>query len=171
MSQIQSRAQEMMHKSTVDLIIIDYVDLIHTEGTQRRYESNGRDFREISHSLKSMARELTITVVALAQVSRKVTMHSVDLKVTKDQGIYIENDADLVIYLYREDMHEQWTERLNIIDLIVTKHRNGPFGVISLYFQPQTGRIRDFTKNHQQKQLNIERHNSDDLGTKANHAD
>jgi replicative DNA helicase len=150
MSQVQTRAQEMMYKSTVDLLIIDYVDLINTGGTQRRYESNGRDFRQISRSLKGMARELNIPVVALAQVSRTVTMYSDELKVSKDQGIYIENDADLVIYLYREDMHDRKTERLNIIDLIVTKHRNGPFGVISLYFQPKTGRFRDFAKNQQQ---------------------
>lgn len=150
MSQVQTRAQEMMYKSTVDLLIIDYVDLIHTGGTQRRYENNDRDFRQISRSLKSMARELNIPVVALAQVSRTVTMYSDELKVSKDQGIYIENDADLVIYLYREDMHDRETERLNIIDLIVTKHRNGPFGVISLYFQPKTGRFRDFAKNQQQ---------------------
>lgn len=150
MSQIQIRAHEMMQKSTVDLIIIDYVDLIQTEGTQSRYENNGRDFREISRSLKSLARELNIPVVVLAQISRTVTMHSVELKVTTDQGMYIENDADLVIYLYREDMNDRYTERINIIDLIVTKHRNGPLGVISLYFQPKTGHFRDFAKNPQQ---------------------
>ncbi len=149
MSQVQTRAQEMMHKSTVDLLIIDYVDLIHAEATQRRYENNGRDFREISRSLKSMARELNIPIVALAQVSRTVTMYPNELKVSKDQAVFIENDADLVIYLYREEMHNRETERLNIIDLIVTKHRNGPVGMISLYFQPKTGLFRDFVKNHQ----------------------
>lgn len=146
-SQIQTRAQEMMHKNTVDLIIIDYVDLIHTEGTQKRYENNGRDFREISRALKSMARELNIPVVALAQVSRTVNKHPLELNVSKDQAIYIENDADLVMYLYREDMYDRETEFYNVVDLIVTKHRNGPLGVISLYFQVRTGRFRDLEKN------------------------
>ena len=99
-SQLRTRAQEMMHKGKVDLIIIDYVDLIRTEGTQGEYENRGRDFREISRCLKIMARELNVPVLALVQISRSVVWHpTVEVKVSKDQGIYIENDADLVMYI------------------------------------------------------------------------
>ncbi len=149
-SQLRTRAQEMMHKGKVDLIIIDYVDLIRTEGTQGGYENKGRDFREISRCLKIMARELNVPVLALVQISRSVVWHpTIEVKVSKDQGIYIENDADIVMYIYREEMYNRATERLNIVDLIVTKHRNGPLGVISLYFQPSTGRFRDLMRNPQ----------------------
>jgi len=149
-SQLRTRAQEMMHKGKVDLIIIDYVDLIRTEGTQGEYENRGRDFREISRCLKIMARELNVPVLALVQISRSVVWHpTIEVKVSKDQGINIENDADIVIYIYREEMYNQATERLNIVDFIVTKHRNGPLGVISLYFQPSTGHFRDLIMNPQ----------------------
>ena len=149
-SQLRTRAQKMMHKGKVDLIIIDYVDLIRTEGTQGEYENRGRDFREISRCLKIMARELNVPVLALVQISRSVVWHpTIEVKVSKDQGINIENDADIVIYIYREEMYNQATERLNIVDFIVTKHRNGPLGVISLYFQPSTGRFRDLMMNPQ----------------------
>ena len=149
-SQLRTRAQEMMYKGKVDLIIIDYVDLIRTEGTQGEYENRGRDFREISRCLKIMARELNVPVLALVQISRSVVWHpTIEVKASKDQGIYIENDADIVMYIYREEMYNRATERLNIVDLIVTKHRNGPLGVISLYFQPSTGRFRDLMMNPQ----------------------
>lgn len=149
-SQLRTRAQKMMNKGKVDLIIIDYVDLIRTEGTQGEYENRGRDFREISRCLKIMARELNVPVLALVQISRTLVRYSsVELKPSKDQGIYIENDADIVIYIYREEMYNRATERPYIADLIVTKHRNGPLGVISLYFQPSTGRFRDLMMNPQ----------------------
>ncbi len=156
LSQLRARAQEMMRNGKVDLIIIDYVDLIRTEETQRGYENKGRDFREISRCLKIMARELNVSILALVQISRTVVWRpSVEVKVSKNQGIYIENDADIVMYIYREDMYDLDTERLNIVDLIVTKHRNGPLGVISLYFHPRTGRFRDLTINPQQYQSNV----------------
>jgi replicative DNA helicase len=155
-SQLRTRAQEMMHNGNVDLIIIDYVDLIRTEGTQGEYENKGRDFREISRCLKIMARELNVPVLALVQISRTVVWRpTVEVKVSKDQGIYIENDADIVMYIYCEDMYDRATERLNIVDLIVTKHRNGPLGVISLYFDRRTGRFRDLMMNPQQYQSNV----------------
>lgn len=149
-SQLRTRAQATMHNAKVDLIIIDYVDLIRTEGNQRGYENKGQDFREISRYLKIIARELNVPVLALVQIFRTVVRHpTVEVKVSKDQGNYIENDADIVMYIYREDMYDQATERLNIVDLIVTKHRNGPLGVISLYFDRRTGRFRDLMMNPQ----------------------
>jgi KaiC/GvpD/RAD55 family RecA-like ATPase len=141
-SQLRARAQEMMRKGKVDLIILDYVNLIPTENSYR-----GQDYREISQSLKVIARELNVPLLALAQISRKVRNFGEGPRVLDAQDNSIENDADVVMYIYREDMREQDTMRHNIADIIVTKHRNGICDEISLYCETSTGRFRDLMRN------------------------
>ena len=146
LSQLQLRAHQMHDEGNVDLIIVDYVDLIGAEGAWKGYENKGQVFREISRCLKVMARELNVPVMALVQISRTVVnTSSKEPKVSGDQGIAIENDADIVMYIHREEMYDRGTERRAIADIIATKLRNGPLGVISLYFNSRAGRFLDIT--------------------------
>jgi len=143
-AKLQRLAWQMMHDCNIDLIIVDYVDLIQTDVAQSRYGNKGQGFHEISRCLKVIARELNVPVVALAQRTRRILGYewrAPQLSDTHDASI--EHDADIVVYIYREDMHNPETERANLADLIVDKHRNGPRGEISLYFHPRTGYFRD----------------------------
>jgi len=120
------------------LIIIDYMQLI--QGRQFSSEANRvQEISEISRGLKSLARELNIPVVTLSQLSRAVESrpgHIPQLADLRESGS-IEQDADIVMFLFREDYYDKDTERKNITDILVKKHRNGPIGDVELYFVPE----------------------------------
>lgn len=143
MSQLRMQARKMVLVGKVEIIIVDYVNLIEPETTHKN-DLTGQAYREISRGLKGIARELNIPVIALAQISRKVRSFGGEPKVSDAQDNSIENDADVVMYIYRED--EEF-ERPHIFDFIVTKHRNGSLGVISLYCEPQSRRFIDLKTN------------------------
>ena len=122
----------------LDLIVIDYLQLM--SGTNTKIsDSRVQEVSEISRSLKSLAREINIPVVALSQLSRAVE-HRPDkrpmLADLRDSGS-IEQDADVVMFLYRDDYYDQDSERKNIAEILVKKHRNGPTGDIELYWKPE----------------------------------
>src|SRR5260221_3085428 len=146
-SQLRTRMHEMVQDGKVDLIIVDYVNLMQAEVTHKGYENKGQDFREVSRGLKLIARELNIPLLVLVQISRKVRSLVEEPRVSDAQDNSIENDADVVMYMYREDMFDQNTTRRNLVDILVTKHRNGPLGDICLYCHPGTGRFRDLMIN------------------------
>jgi replicative DNA helicase len=104
-----------------------------------------QEVSEISRGLKGLARELNVPVVALAQLSRAVesrTEKKPQLSDLRESGS-IEQDADIVMFIYRDEVYNPETERKNIADIIVAKHRNGPVGQVSLYFQAAQTRYRD----------------------------
>lgn len=150
LNQLRERALELVKKSNVGIIMIDYVNLIKPEARQNDSENKAQDYREVSRYLKVMARELNIPVVALVQMSRVVKGgYAGGKRVLEARDSSIENDADIVMYIYREDMVNEYTERRNLVDLIVTKHRNGLLGEVSFYAHPRTGRFRDLQKNYE----------------------
>ena len=132
---IRTKARRLHADFGLGLLIVDYLQLI--QGRQFFSEANRvQEISEISRGLKSLARELNIPVVTLSQLSRAVESrpgHIPQLADLRESGS-IEQDADIVMFLFREDYYDKDTERKNITDILVKKHRNGPIGDIELYF-------------------------------------
>jgi len=123
--------------STVSLIIVDYLQLM-VPTASRQSDSLVQQVTEISRSLKHMARELEIPVLALSQLSRAVEQRRGKPRLSdlRDSGS-IEQDADVVMFIHREDKMNAEAERNNIAEILIEKHRNGPTGKVDLYFDEQ----------------------------------
>lgn len=134
--EIRAKTRRIQAEYGLGLIVIDYLQLMQSRG---RTESRQQEVSEISRSLKALARELSVPVVALSQLSRAVEMRQnkrPSLADLRESGS-LEQDADLVCFLYREDYYEPETEKKGITELIIAKHRNGPIGTIDLLFQKE----------------------------------
>jgi replicative DNA helicase len=119
------------------------------EGQRHNGDSNRvQEISEISRSLKTLARELDVPVIALSQLSRAVEQRQPKIPMLSDlrESGSIEQDADVVMFIYREDYYEKDTARKGITDILIRKHRNGPTGEIELLFQPEQTRFRDLDK-------------------------
>ncbi|HEY7779356.1 MAG TPA: replicative DNA helicase [Ktedonobacterales bacterium] len=144
--EMRSKARRLMMDHGFSLMVVDYLQLMQGSGTGNRgHENRVQEVSEISRGLKSLARELNVPVLALAQLSRAVesrTEKKPQLSDLRESGS-IEQDADIVMFIYRDEVYNPETERKNIADIIVAKHRNGPVGQISLFFQANQTRYRD----------------------------
>ena len=120
----------------LDLIIVDYLQLM---TTSKNYDSMVNQVTEISRSLKSLAKELDVPVLALSQLSRAVESRGGKPRLSdlRDSGS-IEQDADVVMFIHREDKGRDESERTNIAEILIEKHRNGPTGKVELYFDEKT---------------------------------
>jgi replicative DNA helicase len=105
---------------------------------------------EISRELKMLAKELNVPVLALSQLSRAVEQRTPQVPRLSDlrETGALEQDADVVLFIYREDYYRQDTSRKNIADIIIAKHRNGPTGKVELYFDQNTATFRNLDKSH-----------------------
>ena len=138
-SELRSKCRKYKLEHNLEMIIIDYLQLMSGSG---RTDSRQQEISDISRSLKSLARELNIPVIALSQLSRAVEQrpdHRPMLSDLRESGA-IEQDADVVMFLYRDDYYNKDTEKKNIMEVIIAKQRNGPIGTIELVWLP------DFTK-------------------------
>lgn len=145
--EIRAKARRLQMEHNLGLVIVDYLQLM--EGRFRGSDSNRvQEISEISRSLKGLARELNVPVIAISQLSRAVE-HRDDkrpqLSDLRESGS-IEQDADLVMFLYREDYYNRDTDKKGITEILLKKHRNGPTGMCELYFQPEQMRFRDLEK-------------------------
>ena len=134
--ELRTKARRLHAEHGMDLLIVDYMQLMH--GGQRS-ENRVQEISFISRSLKQLARELRVPVVALSQLSRQVESradHRPLLSDLRESGS-IEQDADVVMFVFREDMYKEETERKNIAEIIVSKHRHGPTGSVDLYFNKE----------------------------------
>ncbi len=131
--EMRTMARRLQSEHNVGLIIIDYLQLM--EGRNGR-ESRVNEISEISRALKQLAREINIPVIALSQLSRAVEARSPQIPKLSDlrESGSIEQDADVVMFLYREDREKPDTPNKNIVEVHIAKHRNGPIGKFSLYF-------------------------------------
>jgi replicative DNA helicase len=138
---VRSKARRLQAEHGLDLIIVDYLQLM----TARRTENRVQEISEISRGLKGLARELNVPVVALSQLSRAVESRSDHKPMLSDlrESGSIEQDADIVVFIYREDKYEDDSEKKGIAEIIVSKHRNGPVGSINLRFFEKTARFAD----------------------------
>ncbi|MHB1296391.1 MAG: replicative DNA helicase [Anaerolineae bacterium] len=143
--EIRTKARRLKAESNLDLVIIDYLQLM--QSGDRRNENRVQEISYISRSLKALARELNVPVIALSQLSRAVESRTDRRPVLSDlrESGSIEQDADVVMFIYREDMYDEDSPRINIADIIVAKHRNGPTDTISLHFNPSLTQFADLT--------------------------
>ncbi|HKR81899.1 MAG TPA: replicative DNA helicase [Candidatus Saccharimonadales bacterium] len=149
-SDLRTKARREAHKHPLGLIIVDYLQLM--SGGSRFSSSDNRvqEVSEISRGLKGVARELNVPLIALSQLSRSVDSRSPAIPVLSDlrESGSIEQDADVVAFLYREDYYNPDTDRQNILEVLIRKHRNGPTGTVELYFDRERQRIRSLDTKH-----------------------
>jgi len=147
--EMRSKARRLQAEHGIDLIIVDYLQLMQAVVGGKRNENRVQEISEISRSLKGLARELNMPVLALAQLSRAVESRQSKVPQLSDlrESGSIEQDSDIVMFIYRDDVYNPESERKNIADVIIAKHRNGPVGEISLYFQASQTRFRDLELN------------------------
>ncbi|MFS0646044.1 replicative DNA helicase [Siminovitchia sp. 179-K 8D1 HS] len=133
-SEIRSKCRRLKQEHGLGMILIDYLQLI--QGSGRSKENRQQEVSEISRSLKALARELEVPVIALSQLSRGVEQRQDKRPIMSDirESGSIEQDADIVAFLYREDYYDQESENKNIIEIIIAKQRNGPTGTVQLAF-------------------------------------
>jgi len=139
---VRSKSRRLAAEHGLDMIIIDYLQLM---SSGRRSDNRVQEISEISRGLKQLARELDVPVVALAQLSRAVESRQSRVPMLSDlrESGSIEQDADVVMFIYREEIYDPDTERRGIADIIVAKHRNGPVGTVHLRFFEKTARFAD----------------------------
>ncbi|SIT87090.1 replicative DNA helicase [Edaphobacillus lindanitolerans] len=132
--EIRSKCRRLKQEHGLGMIMIDYLQLIQGSGSSR--DNRQQEVSEISRSLKGLARELQVPVIALSQLSRGVEQRQDKRPMMSDlrESGSIEQDADIVSFLYREDYYDKETEDQNMIEIIVAKQRNGPTGTVKLAF-------------------------------------
>ncbi len=149
-SELRTKARREAHKNELSLIIVDYLQLM---SGGHRFSNDGnrvQEISEISRSLKIIARELNVPILALSQLSRSVESRSPQIPQLADlrESGSIEQDADVVTFIYREDYYNPETNRKNITDILIRKHRNGPTGKVELYFDNEKQKFRSIDKKH-----------------------
>lgn len=146
--EMRTMARRLQAEHNLGLIIIDYLQLM--EGRSRSGDNRVQEISEISRGLKQLARELNIPVIALSQLSRAVESRpdqKPKLSDLRESGS-IEQDADVVMFLYREDRVKPDSPNKNIVEIIVAKHRNGPVGSVELYFEENSTTFKSLEKAH-----------------------
>jgi replicative DNA helicase len=133
-SEIRSKCRRLKQEHGLGMVVIDYLQLI--QGSGRMKENRQQEVSEISRSLKALARELEVPVIALSQLSRGVEQRQDKRPIMSDirESGSIEQDADIVAFLYRDDYYDKESENKNIIEIIIAKQRNGPTGTVQLAF-------------------------------------
>lgn len=149
-SELRTKARREAHKRELGLIVVDYLQLM-SGGARFGGESNRvQEISEISRGLKSVARELNVPVLALSQLSRSVESRSPQIPQLADlrESGSIEQDADVVAFIYREDYYNPESDRQNIMDIFIKKHRNGPTGKVELYFDRERQKVQSLDTKH-----------------------
>ncbi|MBP9750519.1 MAG: replicative DNA helicase [Candidatus Peribacteraceae bacterium] len=147
--ELRTKARRLQMEHGLDLIIVDYLQLMST-GNANYAGNRVQEISEISRSLKQIARELRVPLIALSQLSRAVESRPGNipqLSDLRDSGS-IEQDADIVLMMYREDYYEEDSSRAGITDIYIRKHRNGPIGRVELLFKKEQLRFYDIDKVH-----------------------
>ncbi len=146
--EMRTMARRLQSEHNVGVIIIDYLQLM--EGRSAGGDNRVNEISEISRALKQLARELNIPIIALSQLSRAVEARSPQIPKLSDlrESGSIEQDADVVMFLYREDREKPDTPNKNIVEIHIAKHRNGPIGKISLYFQESSTTFKSLERVH-----------------------
>lgn len=144
---IRVRARRLAHEYGLDLIIVDYMQLMNA-GNSIRETNRVQEISYISRSLKEIARELNVPLISAAQLSRAVEQRTDKRPVLSDlrESGSIEQDADIVMFLYRDEVYNATTDFPNQAEVIVAKHRNGPTGTITLFFEKSLTKFMDLTK-------------------------
>ncbi len=143
--ELRSKCRRIKAEYGLGLVVIDYLQLMQSKG---KVESRQQEVSEISRSLKALARELSVPIISLSQLSRAVEQRQdkhPSLADLRESGS-LEQDADLVSFLYREDYYNPETDRKGITELIIAKQRNGPVGTVEMTFLKECSKFRDLAK-------------------------
>ncbi len=150
-SELRTKARREAHKRNLGLIVVDYLQLM-SGGSKYGGEANRvQEISEISRGLKGVARELNVPILALSQLSRSVESRNPQIPQLADlrESGSIEQDADVVMFLYREDYYNpDNSEKPNILEVFIKKHRNGPTGKVELYFDRERQKILNLDTKH-----------------------
>lgn len=140
---VRTKSKQLLADQGLDLIIIDYLQLM--TGSKKNNGNRQEEISEISRSLKNLAMELNIPIIALSQLSRSLESRTDKRPMLSDlrESGSLEQDADVVLFIYREDYYEEDTDRKNIADIIVAKNRHGAIGTVSLYFRKELTLFRN----------------------------
>ena len=144
-SELRSKCRKYKLEHDLKLAIIDYLQLMSGSG---RSDSRQQEISDISRSLKQLARELNVPVIALSQLSRQVEQrpdHRPMLSDLRESGA-IEQDADVVMFIYRDDYYNKDSENKGIAEIIIAKQRNGPIGTVNLVWLPQYTKFANMEK-------------------------
>ncbi|AFV75763.1 replicative DNA helicase [Thermus oshimai] len=146
--ELRARARRLKHQYGVGLIVIDYLQLMSGPGGGKNGENRQQEIAAISRGLKALARELNLPVLALSQLSRAVENRPNKRPMLSDlrESGSIEQDADLVMFIYRDEYYNPHSEKAGIAEIIVGKQRNGPTGTVELQFHAQHVRFNDLAK-------------------------
>jgi len=145
--EMRSKARRLKIEHDLQLIIIDYLQLMQGSG-KKGSENRQQEISEISRSLKGLAREIGVPVIALSQLSRSVESRQVKKPMLSDlrESGSLEQDADIVAFLYRDDYYNPDSDQKNITEVIIAKHRNGPVDTVQLFFHKQFTKFSDLSK-------------------------
>lgn len=148
--QVRAKARQLQAEKGLGLIVIDYLQLM--QGS-RRAENRQQEISEISRSLKGLAKELNVPVLALAQLSRAVEQRDKKRPIMSDlrESGSLEQDADLIMFIYRDEYYNRDSEKKGIAEIIVAKHRNGPTGVVELGFWKEYTKFFHLEKHLEQE--------------------
>jgi replicative DNA helicase len=150
-SEMRSKCRKFKQEQGLDLIIIDYLQLMSGSG---KSVSRQQEVSDISRALKGLARELNVPVIALSQLNRGVEQRDDKrpmMSDLRDSGA-IEQDADVVMFIYRDDYYNKDTDRKNISEIIIAKQRNGPVGTTELAWLPQYTKFGNLEKSHRREE-------------------
>ena len=145
--EMRARARRMKSEHGLGMIMVDYLQLMSAPGNK---ENRQQEISEISRSLKALARELHVPVLALSQLSRSVESRNDKRPLLSDlrESGSIEQDADVVAFIYRDDYYNRESEKPNITEVILAKQRNGPVGMVELVFLKEFGKFVAVDKHH-----------------------
>jgi replicative DNA helicase len=145
--QLRTKARRLHAEYGLDLVMVDYLQLMSGDF---RSENRVQEISYISRALKGLARELNVPVIAASQLSRAVEQRQDKKPILSDlrESGSIEQDADVVMFIYRDEMYNEDTELKNIADIIVSKHRHGPTGTVQLFFRKQLAQFVDAEVYH-----------------------
>jgi replicative DNA helicase len=149
-AELRAKARRLQMEHGLDILIVDYLQLMSLNKAGTSITNRVQEISEISRSLKNLARELHIPIIALSQLSRAVEQRPVKIPQLSDlrESGAIEQDADVVLMMYREDYYEEDTDRAGITDIFVRKHRHGNIGRAELMFKKEQMRFFDIDRKH-----------------------
>jgi len=144
--EIKAKARRLKKKHNISLVIIDYLQLMQSK---KAVESRQLEISDISRSLKALAKDLDIPVLAVSQLNRKVEDRPNKRPMLADlrESGAIEQDADLISFIYREELYNRTEENKGKAELIVAKHRNGPTGLVNLTFREKYTKFQNYYKD------------------------
>jgi replicative DNA helicase len=147
--QLRTKCQRLYREHGLDLIIVDYLQLMNAGGSMGKGDNRVQEVSAISRGLKEIARELNVPLLSGAQLSRAVEQRSDKRPMLSDlrESGSLEQDADIVLFIYRDDVYNESSERPNEADILVAKHRNGATGNVVLYFRKELTQFTNMTMN------------------------